>query len=237
MMLPDRSDLFYPDGQAKGEIFEYNSFQLSKMAHKGVTCLDCHDPHSGQLSMSMENNGLCLSCHQSPGLRGAVPIDPVAHSHHPPGSKGNQCVECHMPAKAFMLRDFRRDHAFTIPDPLLTQELGIPNACNSCHQGQSTQWALRYTQKWFGDKMERLGRDRARLLARVEKQDPKVWPELLKLAREEEIPAWRATLVAYLGNWVQETSVREFLIQSLNDDSYLVRASAVRSLSHLPRGS
>ncbi|MDX1387139.1 MAG: tetratricopeptide repeat protein, partial [bacterium] len=234
MMLPDHADLFYPDGQVKGEVFEANAFRLSRMAHQGVTCLDCHNPHSGKLTQPVKNNQLCLSCHLSPGLRGAPLISPVAHSHHPPESPGNQCVECHMPANAFMVRDLRRDHGFTVPDPRLTVELGIPNACTSCHQDRSPPWAAGWVERWYGKDMNRRTRRRTRLLVRAQQGEAKVWPDLLELAQKEEIPAWRATLLIHLAPWVGEEQVQKYLHQALADPSPLVRAAAVRVLNDGP---
>ncbi len=72
----------------------------------------------------------------------APPIEPVAHSFHKEGSTGNRCIECHMSQTTYMERDPRRDHGFTSPDPLLTKELGIPNACNKCHTDQTVDWAI-----------------------------------------------------------------------------------------------
>ena len=37
--------LYYPDGQIRGEVYEYGSFLQSRMFAAGVTCSDCHDPH------------------------------------------------------------------------------------------------------------------------------------------------------------------------------------------------
>lgn len=234
MMLPDHPDLFYPDGQVKGEVFEANSFRLSRMAHQGVTCLDCHDPHTGKLTQPVANNQLCLSCHTSPGLRGAPIIEPTTHSHHPEESAGNRCVECHMPAKTFMVRDRRRDHGFTIPDPILTEELGIPNACNSCHQDRSPRWAAGVVQRWYGKEMNRRSRMRTRLLARAQKGESEVLPKLLELARKEDISAWRATLILHLAPWVGEAKVQTYLHEVLKDKSPLVRAAAVRVLNGGP---
>src|SRR5262249_27214557 len=42
-------DLYYPDGQIKGEVYEYGSFLQSRMFAAGVTCSDCHDPHRPEL--------------------------------------------------------------------------------------------------------------------------------------------------------------------------------------------
>lgn len=234
LMLPDQTELFYPDGQAKGEIFEYNSFQLSPMAQAGVTCLDCHNPHSGKLKLPVENNALCLSCHRPPGLRGAIPIDPLAHSHHPPESPGNQCVNCHMPAKPYMVRDLRRDHRFSIPDPLLTKKWGIPNACNACHQDRSIAWAIQKTHAWYGEKMDRRSRRRTEAIAQAQSGDPKVGKEILRLARAEDNPAWRATLIAHLSPWLGAQDVHDFVVKSLQHPSPWVRSAAINVLQGTP---
>ena len=41
--------LYQPDGQMLDEVYNYGSFKQSKMFAKGVTCSDCHDPHSAKL--------------------------------------------------------------------------------------------------------------------------------------------------------------------------------------------
>jgi tetratricopeptide (TPR) repeat protein len=130
-----------------------------------------------------------------------------------------------------MGRDARRDHGFTIPDPVLTRELGVPNACNRCHNDKSADWAIEITAKWYGDKMERPTRKRAFVIGRAEKNDDTVLPELLTLAKSEEIPAWRSVLVSLLGSWAQRAYVRAFLQKSLADGSPLVRSAAARDLA------
>ena len=234
LMLPDAAGLYYPDGQVKEEDFEFGSFTMSRMGHKGIICLDCHNPHSGKLKAPVENNALCLTCHTPPGQRGAVTIDPATHGHHQAGTPGNRCVDCHMPITNYMVRHPRRDHGFTIPDPVLTKELGVPNACNRCHGDKSADWAIDATVKWYGDKMERRSRRRARAIARAEKNDSDAIPELLDLAKSEEIAAWRAVLVSSLTQWEQHTDVRAFLEKSLGDESPLVRSSAARALTGDP---
>ena len=54
-------DLYFPDGQIRDEVYEYGSFLQSRMFHAGVTCSDCHEPHSLELRAS--GNGVCLQCH------------------------------------------------------------------------------------------------------------------------------------------------------------------------------
>ena len=53
--------LYHVDGQIDGEVYVYGSFVQSKMYHAGVTCSDCHEPHS--LKLRAEDNDLCAQCH------------------------------------------------------------------------------------------------------------------------------------------------------------------------------
>src|SRR4029079_7662601 len=108
---------------------------------------------------------LCLRCHGAPGPTNAPVLDPIAHSHHKADSTGNQCVTCHMATTTYMQRAPRHDHGFLKPDPLLTKELGIPNACNRCHADQTTDWASKFADEWYGAKMSSRQRERARVVA------------------------------------------------------------------------
>ena len=232
LTLATDGEMYYADGQVREENYEYGSFLLSRLSLKGVTCMNCHDPHSGKLLMPVSDNSLCMSCHTAPGWNGAVVIDPLAHSHHNPGSTGNRCVECHMPITKYMVRDPRRDHGFTVPDPQLTEELGIPNACNRCHTDRSTAWAIEGTEKWYGEKLaERRSRKRARLIERARQGDRSVTDELLSMTRHEEVPAWRAALIVLLDPGLASSSTRQFLAKSLEHQNALVRAAAIRALA------
>ncbi|HAV60822.1 MAG TPA: ammonia-forming cytochrome c nitrite reductase subunit c552, partial [Verrucomicrobiales bacterium] len=117
LTVPDLSDIYHLDGQVQGENYVFGSFLGSKMHAAGVHCLDCHEPHTTKLILP--GNALCMRCH-SGGYPNSPKIDPTAHSHHAADSTGNQCVNCHMPQTTYMQRHPRRDHGFTIPDPLLT---------------------------------------------------------------------------------------------------------------------
>ena len=232
--LPDALGAYYADGQVIEENFVYGSFMMSRMGHKGVTCMDCHDPHSGELVMPAVNNTLCMSCHAPPTRREAKPIVPTDHSHHPIDSAGNRCVECHMPATSFMVRDPRRDHGFTSPDPVLTKELGIPNACNRCHADQSVEWAIDWTTRWYGKDMNERVRARARILTKAHDGDRSIAPELLELARTEEIAPWRAALTSLLGMNADRQDVRAFLAEQLTHPDPAVRSAAIRGLGPFP---
>ncbi len=179
LSIVDDSNTFYPDGQNWEEDYEVTAFMGSRMFHKGVRCVDCHDVHT--MKPKLPGNFLCLSCH-GPSATNAPVINPVTHSRHlvygfdtngilinpnladyKPGQikeTGGECVNCHMPQTPYMQRHRRHDHGFTIPDPLLTKQFGIPNACNRCHADKSTDWSLQYVEQWYGDKLNRPYRQR-----------------------------------------------------------------------------
>jgi predicted CXXCH cytochrome family protein len=118
---------YHADGQIMDEVYEFTSFLESKMYSKNVRCTDCHDPHTARLKK--EGNNVCTSCHQHP----AGKYDGEIHHRHAMGTKGAQCVECHMPQTTYMDVDPRRDHSIRVPRTDLSVKLGTPNACTGCH--------------------------------------------------------------------------------------------------------
>ncbi len=235
--LPVRQGVFYPDGQQRDEVFNWTSVLTSRMGHAGVTCMDCHDPHTNKTVLPVANNALCMQCHAAPGRvmpagTRAIPVDPVAHSHHAEGSSGNQCISCHMPTTNYMQRAARHDHGWLKPDPLMTQELGIPNACSKCHSDKPVSWAIERTNQWYGGKMDSLQRRRARAVDAAQKGDAKAMPALLALLKEEQVPAWRATYLGLLADF--STPLPEVMAAaeaSLAAPDPLERSAAVRLLS------
>lgn len=135
-------ELYHADGQIDGEVYVYGSFLQSRMHAAGVTCSDCHQPHSMQLRA--EGNALCAQCHLP------ARFDTAGHHFHPPGSTGAECVNCHMPAKKYMQVDGRRDHSFRIPRPDLSAKLGTPDACTGCHTDRGNAWAASVLKDHFG---------------------------------------------------------------------------------------
>lgn len=53
-----------------------------------------------------------------------------------------------MPARTYMVVAARRDHGFRVPRPDLTEKIGVPNACSSCHADRSAAWAARTIVGW-----------------------------------------------------------------------------------------
>ena len=230
LTIPDDTEVFFPDGQIHDEDYEYTSFLSSKMFLAGVRCLDCHDPHSAKTLV--RDNTLCLRCH-GPPLPPAPKIDPGAHSHHREDEPGGRCVDCHMPQTVYMQRHARRDHGFTIPDPLLTKQHNIPNACNRCHTDRGADWALESVEKWYGLKMERPSRTRAQLVAQARSGQSSAVEGLLKMAREEKIPLWRAVATGLLQRWCEDSNITLRLLEKAADPDPMVRAIAARSLEPL----
>src|SRR5262249_22704637 len=74
-----------------------------------------------------------------------------AHTHHAPASAGSRCVECHMSDVNWRLFTRRRDHTFQPPVPELTARYGVPNACTTCHEDKSPEWAAKTVDAWYGD--------------------------------------------------------------------------------------
>jgi len=250
--IVDDSETFFPDGQIRDEDYEYAPFLGSRMHAAGVNCLDCHHPHS--MKTLLPGNWLCMKCH-SGGVTNAPVIDPVGHSHHrvfgydtngvlvnPDLSgyipraiqeTGGECANCHMPQTVYMQRHWRHDHGFTIPDPMLTQAHGIPNACNRCHHDKPVSWSRDWTDRWYGSKMQRPTRDRTHALARVRAGDNLAIADLLEILRKETIPYWRAVILRVLSQRAREPRVLAVLEAGVSDTNALVRAEAVGALGPL----
>ena len=126
--LPSLLDerLYYPDGQILDEVYVYGSFLQSKMYRAGVTCSDCHDPHTARLKTDGRVSDVCSTCH--------LPTKFAVSEHHHHPADEVECVDCHMSSRTYMVVDPRRDHSFRVPRPGLTIKTGSPNACNTCHE-------------------------------------------------------------------------------------------------------
>ncbi len=215
--------LYHTDGQMEAEVFVLGSFLQSKMHAAGVTCTDCHEPHSGRLLLA--GNSLCAQCHR-PEV-----FDTSRHHLHQFGSAGGQCVACHMPSKTYMQVDDRREHRFGIPDPALTLVSGVPNACAGCHAGAPPDWAM--TALGQGVASADLY---ARLNRQLQRYDPSILPALLSYVRDPANPAIkRATLVSYLSNLTSSHTI-QLAHEMTSSDEPLIRAAAIRSVSHAAPG-
>lgn len=227
LSIPDETDIYYPDGQVHDEDFELAAFFSSKMSSAGVSCLDCHEPHTYKNILS--GNALCLRCHGTP-IPPAPKIDQQTHAFHKQDTSGFYCKDCHMPQTPYMQRHLRRDHGFGIPDPLMTIKFGIPNACNRCHTNQTAQWSLEYVEKWYGEKMNRWSRERTTIIALAKEGRGEAVSGLIKIIKDDKIPLWRAAAVNLLKRWSFKPEVQKAILSASEDTSALVRGMSARAL-------
>ena len=144
VVSPLTRETYHPDGQIRDveEPYNYAPFKQGRMFAAGVTCGDCHEPHSAKLRAS--GDGVCLQCHAPDKFASAK------HRHHAGVEPAPTCIACHMQARTYMIVDPRHDHTFRIPRPDLSVKLGTPNACNDCHTDKTAQWSAAAVEAWFG---------------------------------------------------------------------------------------
>jgi tetratricopeptide (TPR) repeat protein len=213
--------LYYPDGQVRDEVYEYGSFLQSKMFHRGVTCSDCHDSHS--LKLRAPGPLVCLGCHAA--QKYATP----AHHFHPLGSRGADCIGCHMPTTTYMVVDPRHDHSFRVPRPDLSVKLGVPNACTRCHAGRPAEWAAKQVDAWYGHTPRGYQRY-AEAFAAASIGAPGSTELLQAVARDGTQPAIaRASAIRRLGPAPGPPAL-EVVRAGLKDGDPLVRSASVSAL-------
>ncbi len=219
--------LFYPDGQIRDEVFEMGSFVQSKMFHKGVTCSNCHEPHS--LKLRAPGNQVCAQCHAPDHF------DTPKHHHHTSKSEGAQCVNCHMPSTNYMVVDARRDHNIRIPRPDLSDALGTPNACVKCHQAKSNTWAATSLQGWLTQQGKTLPAHYGQTIHAAQQRQASAEQALIELINLPASPASPAFVQATALSLLPPTAASlTSAQQQLTAKEPLVRKAAVSFFEALP---
>ena len=217
--------LYHADGQILDEVYVWGSFQQSKMYAKGVTCSDCHNPHS--LKLRAEGPGVCAQCHQSEKFAS------TEHHKHRQDSAGANCLDCHMLQTTYMQVDPRRDHSIRVPRPEHSIKFGTPNACTQCHRGQSDQWAAKQFAEWY----PQIGgsfQNWTNALHKARQADPTAEIRLLKVISDTQAPdIARASALQELQNYLSPLS-GPVAQQALSDENPLLRLAALRALQHVP---
>jgi len=222
--IPD-NDLqgeFWPDGKPN----RFNRSQALAMSgcfNAGViTCTTCHVAHGSPNEFSLkvnihdsrEGDALCTQCHSIP----RAPWVPEAgarrpsftgagleqHTFHNADSAGSRCISCHMSDANWRLLTRRRDHTFQPPVPENTAAFGIPNACTTCHDDRTPEWAARQMTQWWGDGERRANAaSLADTMYRAGSGDGSTLPALAKLAvdRSQNFIV-RASAADYIGRLV-----------------------------------
>ena len=149
--LGTQSFTHFADGTAHKNRMQGNDFVTSQMYTHGVTCFSCHDVHGTENDADLRQtaNVLCLECHgpNSPNGPHAQTIE--AHTHHEPGSVGDECVNCHMPKIEQTIADVNvRAHTFRFITPAATEALHVPNPCVACHAKESADFVANALKGW-----------------------------------------------------------------------------------------
>jgi predicted CXXCH cytochrome family protein len=220
-----RMPLYFADGQQHDEVYELGSFLQSRMHAHGVTCSDCHDPHSAGLRAP--GNAVCTQCHS------AAKYDGPAHTLHAAGSTGAQCAACHMPTRNYMGIDARHDHSIRIPRPDLSVKLETPNSCTDCHRNRSASWAAAAIEHAFGPERKGFQTFGATLHdGRI--GAPDAVAELTALAIDPQAPGIvRATAVADLRPYLSAAAMSA-LDAAVADPDPMVRGAALDTLLVAP---
>jgi predicted CXXCH cytochrome family protein len=212
---------YFKDGMVRVSGREYNGL-VESPCYKGgaLSCLSCHSMHSSdpdrQVAQDRSGNAACTQCH-------AALVEHVeAHTHHPAGSPGSSCYNCHMPHTTYGLLRAMRSHQISVPRVPTTLETGRPNACNGCHLDRTLAWTAAALERWYGTPAPPLTSEQSAIAASV-----------LDVTRGD---AGARALAAWSMGWAaaQEASGSDFiapyLIELLDDDYSAVRYIAYRSL-------
>ena len=215
--------LYFDDGQIRDEVYVYGSFLQSRMYQAGVTCSDCHNPHTANLLAGSDPNAVCATCHAPDRFMA------VEHAGHAPDQAA--CVDCHMSARTYMVNDDRRDHSFRVPRPDLSASIGVPNACNNCHADKTADWAATaVTTRHGAGVFERPEFATALHAARNGNAND----QLTDLVRRAETPGIaRATAIAELASPLGRADV-DAIRNGLSDPDPLVRIAALRQVGRFP---
>ncbi len=178
------------------------------------------------ISSGRTGDQLCTQCHQGPAdaAAPAAAQSPLAritsrapdtaesrqpwsddeltrHSFHKPDSAGSRCINCHMSDVNWRLLMRRRDHTFQSPVPETTAAFGVPNACTTCHDEKTPEWAATQMDAWWGDGARRTrSTGVAKTLYAAGTGDGSVLPQLAALAVDRAQGAMlRASAAEYIG--------------------------------------
>lgn len=216
--------LYHGDGQILDEVYVYGSFSQSKMAAAGVVCSNCHQPHSGKLLLP--GNQLCGQCHR------LNIFDAPEHTLHKVGSSGPGCIDCHMPSKRYMGVDDRRDHAYRVPNPWVSELLGSPDVCLTCHKDNDSQWS----QQQLKEKKEQVFADHSDIGSAVvlNRLAPQKGQSLIArlVLDEQQPPMRRAVLLSQLDLNIADNI--QVLNSAASDTQSLVKLGVLRVLNSAP---
>ena len=234
------SSYFWPDGTIRVTGREFNGLVRTPcFQHGTMSCISCHSMHQSrddidqtreqwaddQLKPGMRGNRACVQCHDEFREERTV----VAHTHHPAGTSGSNCYNCHMPHTTYGLLKAIRNHQVDSPMVVAGDRGGRPNACNQCHLDKTLEWTSQHLTKWYGADPVELSSDERSIAASVRSL-------LSGDAAQRAIMAW-----SYGWQPAREASGTDwmppYLARLLEDPYAAVRYIAFRSLRESPEHS
>ena len=148
---------FYANGMGKKNRTQGNEFVHSIKGKHGITCINCHNPHSLEPTAEKnQGNDLCMKCHTFGSMIGPHQDSLEEHTHHKTDSKGSLCVECHMPKVGKHTGKSPltvRTHLFGFVTPNETIKYKMPhetNACFACHKKERNMKTLQNDLESWG---------------------------------------------------------------------------------------
>jgi len=155
-------------------------------------------------------------------------------------------VNCHMSDVNWRLFTRRLDHTFQPPNPEMTARYGVPNACTTCHDDRSPEWAASLMDRWYGSHDRRQAIvSMSDVLYRAGTGDTAVVADVARLASDRSHGALiRASAAEFAGQLISKSQVESkstvaqgfspaiinALIGASADPEAMVRITAVRAL-------
>lgn len=225
---------FWSDGMVRVAGREYNGMIESGCFEQGeMSCMSCHSMHKRdddtrsmkdwadhQLIHARDSNDACIQCHAADRYAAS------SHTHHPEGSQGSRCYNCHMPYTTYGLLRALRSHQIESPNVATSVSTGRPNGCNLCHLDKPLGWTANYLSEWFQQPVPKLSEDEQQLSAAA------LWA-LSGDAGQRAIVAWNMgwapAIEASGGDWMPPV-----LTQLMQDNYDAIRRIGFKSLSQLP---
>lgn len=146
---------FYANGMGKKNRTQGNEFVHSIKGKHGITCINCHNPHTLEPTAEKNSgNALCMKCHSFGSVIGPHQKSLQMHTHHKKDSKGSLCVECHMPKVGRHTGKSPltvRTHLFGFVTPEETIKYKMPNETNACFACHKKDRDMKQLQKDLND--------------------------------------------------------------------------------------
>jgi tetratricopeptide (TPR) repeat protein len=167
------------------------------------------------------------------------------HTKHLAGSKGSNCVACHLPYEqqhelGRAIKYGRSDHTIAIPRPSVDSTLGLVGSCKSCHANLSVSQLAQQATAWWGTIKPHEAAVAGVLAARDAADVAKATPLLLQPQSRNAVAQ-----VAGLTEWLEKfatprmttvpSDAESRLLQLANSKDVDVQAMALATL-HYTRG-